>query len=126
MVRCFRCFRFRLVWCFFYFNKTPKKIFIQYSPVFVGFTPFVWAFVFKENNLECFRLWPLAGLEWAFEKVVLFTIVKMERLCYRNADLIVGQSEEILEHISNFEKETYFLYRNIPTLMSFNQRKIAI
>lgn len=39
----------------------------------------------------------------------------MERFCYRNADLIVGQSEEILQHISNFETaKSSFLYRNIP------------
>src|SRR5690606_14837022 len=62
-------------------------------------------------------LWPLAGLEMGILKKGWYysLLLKMERFCYRNADLIVGQSEEILQHISIFEKDKpFFLYRNIP------------
>ncbi len=62
-----------------------------------------------------FGHWP--GLEMGIlEKGLYYSLLlKMERFCYRNSDLIVGQSEEILHHISNFEKEIpLFLYRNIP------------
>ncbi len=103
---------------FFIFTKTPKKIFIQYSPVFIGFTAVCLGCLFsKKIILNVSDLWPLAGLEMGILKKGSYysLLVKMERYCYRNSDLIVGQSEEILEHISNFEKEKpFFLYRNIP------------
>src|SRR5690606_8008009 len=103
---------------FFIFNKTPKKIFIQYSPVFVGFTAVFLGFLFsKKIILNVSDLWPLAGLEMGILKKGWYysLLLRMERYCYRNADLVVGQSEEILQHISTFEKgKTFFLYRNIP------------
>lgn len=110
-------FSFSLI-LFFLFTKTPKKIFIQYSPVFVGFTAVSLGRLFsKKIILNVSDLWPLAGLEMGIlEKGFYYLLLlKMERFCYRNSDLIVGQSEEILHHITNFEKEkSFFLYRNIP------------
>lgn len=103
---------------FFIFTKTSKKIFIQYSPVFVGFTAVCLGRLFsKKTILNVSDLWPLAGLEMGILKKGWYysLLLKMERFCYRNSDLIIGQSEEILQHISNFEKEKpSFLYRNIP------------
>ncbi len=103
---------------FFIFTKTPKKIFIQYSPVFVGFTAVCLGRLFsKKIILNVSDLWPLAGLEMGILKKGWYysLLLKMERYCYRNSDIIVGQSEEILEHISIFENEKpSFLYRNIP------------
>ena len=110
-------FSFSLI-LFFLFTKTPKKIFIQYSPVFVGFTAVCLGRLFsKKIILNVSDLWPLAGLEMGILKKGWYysLLLKMERFCYRNADLIVGQSEEILHHISTFEKDKpFFLYRNIP------------
>ncbi len=71
----------------------------------------------KKIILNVSDLWPLAGLEMGILKKGMYysLLLKMERFCYRNATLIVGQSEEILSHISTFEKEKpSFLYRNIP------------
>lgn len=103
---------------FFSFNKTPKKIFIQYSPVFVGYTAVCLGRLFsKKIILNISDLWPLAGLEMGILKKGWYysLLLKMENFCYKNADLVVGQSEEILQHISNFKKEKpFFLYRNIP------------
>ncbi|SRX72509.1 glycosyltransferase family 4 protein [Aequorivita antarctica] len=103
---------------FFIFNKVPKKIFIQYSPVFIGFTAVCLGRMFsKKIILNVSDLWPLAGLEMGILKKGLYysILLKMERFCYRKAYLIVGQSEEILQHISTFEAEKlFFLYRNIP------------
>ena len=103
---------------FFSFNKTPKKIFVQYSPVFVGYTAVCLGRLFsKKIILNISDLWPLAGLEMGILKKGWYysLLLKMENFCYKNADLVVGQSEEILQHISNFKKEKpFFLYRNIP------------
>lgn len=110
-------FSFSLI-IFFLFNRTPKKIFIQYSPVFVGFTAVCLGRLFsKKVILNVSDLWPTAGLEMGILKKGwdYSLLLKMESYCYRKADLIVGQSEEILQHISNFENEKpSFLYRNIP------------
>ena len=103
---------------FFLFKKTPKKIFIQYSPVFVGFTAVCLGKIFsKKIILNISDLWPLAGLEMGIlNKGFYYTLLlKMERYCYKKSDLIIGQSEEILLHFSKLEnKKPLFLYRNIP------------
>lgn len=103
---------------FFLFKKTPKKIYIQYSPVFVGFTAVCLGKIFsKKIILNISDLWPLAGLEMGIlNKGFYYTLLlKMERYCYKKSDLIIGQSEEILQHISKLEnKKPLFLYRNIP------------
>ena len=103
---------------FFFFNKTPEKIFVQYSPVFIGFTAVGLGRLFsKKIILNISDLWPLAGLEMGIFKEGFYyrLLLKMERYCYKRASLIVGQSEEILDHISKFEGEKpFFLYRNIP------------
>lgn len=103
---------------FFLFKKTPKKIFIQYSPVFVGSTAVCLGKIFsKKIILNISDLWPLAGLEMGIlNKGFYYTLLlKMERYCYKKSDLIIGQSEEILQHISKLEnKKPLFLYRNIP------------
>ncbi|PHR13733.1 MAG: glycosyltransferase WbuB [Aequorivita sp.] len=109
-------FSFSLI-LFFVFSKTPKKIFIQYSPVFVGFTGICLGRLFsKKIILNVSDLWPLAGFEMGIlKKGTYYSLLqKMEKFCYKNADLIVGQSEEILQHISNYCKKSTFLYRNVP------------
>lgn len=103
---------------YFLFQRTPKTIFVQYSPVFVGFTAVLLGKILsKKVILNVSDLWPLAGLEMGILKKGWYysQLLKMERYCYRNADLIVGQSQEIIEHIKVFEKDTpCFLYRNLP------------
>jgi glycosyltransferase involved in cell wall biosynthesis len=103
---------------YFIFTKTPKKIFVQYSPVFVGFTAVFLGWLFsKKIILNVSDLWPLAGLEMGILKKGWYysLLLKMERFCYQKAHLIVGQSEEILQHVLTFEKgKATFLYRNIP------------
>tara|TARA_R100000306_G_scaffold1446_1_gene4013 strand:+ start:1750 stop:2913 length:1164 start_codon:yes stop_codon:yes gene_type:complete len=102
---------------FFLFRKNPKIIFIQYSPVFVGFTAVFWSWVLgKKRILNVSDLWPLAGLEMGLlNKGTYYSILeKMERFCYRKSNLIVGQSEEILSHVTKYCKTPTFLYRNIP------------
>lgn len=103
---------------FLVFTKSPKKIIIQYSPVFTGFTSVFWAKLFgKKIILNVSDLWPLAGLEMGIlNKGMYYTILlKMERFCYRKSHLILGQSEEILHHIKKIEiDKPMFLYRNFP------------
>ncbi len=111
---------------FLLFKKTPKLVFIQYSPVFVGFTSVFWAKKLgKKLILNVSDLWPLAGLEMGLlNKGFYYNILtKMERFCYKKSNLILGQSEEILNHIrKNKINSPLFLYRNYP---DFNPPNIS-
>jgi len=104
---------------FFVFSKTPKKVIIQYSPVFVGFAGVFWCWLLKKKVvLNVSDLWPLAGLEMGLlQKGTYYTILeKMEEFCYKHSDLILGQSQEILDHVQEKEPSSKgFLYRNYPT-----------
>ncbi|MCF6306652.1 MAG: glycosyltransferase family 4 protein [Flavobacteriaceae bacterium] len=103
---------------FFFLKRIPKKVVIQYSPVFVGFTAVFLSILFRKKIiLNVSDLWPLAGLEMGLlKKGAYYSILeKMEHFCYRKSDLILGQSEEILQHIKNLKiEQPLFLYRNFP------------
>jgi glycosyltransferase involved in cell wall biosynthesis len=107
---------------FFMLKRIPKLVFVQYSPVFVGFTSVFWGWILgKKIILNVSDLWPLAGLEMGLlKKGIYYSLLeKMERFCYKKAHLILGQSEEILQHIRLREvKKNLFLYRNFPNFKS--------
>jgi len=103
---------------FLIFKKTPKKVIIQYSPVLIGFIAVLWSkFLQKKVILNISDLWPLAGLEMGVLKKGFYysVLAKMERFCYKNSHLILGQSQEILDHVTKGGVSVpLFLYRNIP------------
>ena len=72
-------------------------------------------------------MWPLSGLVLgAFKKNLTYKLLEnIERFNYKSAYLILGQSEEILTHITSiFPQKDTFLYRNYPdfnTLKSENK-----
>jgi glycosyltransferase involved in cell wall biosynthesis len=109
---------------FFILKRIPKQVFVQYSPVFVGFTAIFWSWIFgRKTILNVSDLWPLAGLEMGLlNKGFYYSLLeKMEGFCYRKADLITGQSEEILQHIkSKNSSAKLFLYRNFPNFEPFD------
>jgi glycosyltransferase involved in cell wall biosynthesis len=103
---------------FFVLKSTPKKVIVQYSPVFVGFTGVFWSWLLhKKTILNVSDLWPLAGLEMGLlNKGTYYNILeKMEHFCYDKSELILGQSQEILDHVALQEpQKPNFLYRNFP------------
>ncbi|MEZ4796946.1 MAG: glycosyltransferase family 4 protein [Flavobacteriaceae bacterium] len=110
-------YSFSLIW-FFTWNKIPNKVIVQSPPLLVAFTSMFFLRRKKRKLiLNISDLWPIAGLELgAFKKNLSYKILELiERFNYIKADLIIGQSEEILEHISSIvpNKKT-FLYRNYP------------
>ena len=113
-------YSFSLVW-FFLWNTIPKIVIIQSPPLVVGFTSILFLRSKKRKLiLNVSDLWPLAGLELGvFKRNLTYKILeKIERYNYGKADLILGQSEEILTHIkSSFPKKDTFLYRNFPKLV---------
>lgn len=110
-------YSFSLVW-FFMWNKLPNKVIVQSPPLLVAFTCMF--FIRNKNRkliLNVSDLWPIAGLELgAFKKNFSYKLLeRIERFNYKKADLVLGQSEEILAHITSiFPEKNTFLYRNFP------------
>ena len=64
-------------------------------------------------------MWPSAGLELgALKKGIGYTFLKkIERFNYKNANLVMRQSNEILAHIKQITTQPkLFLYRNYPDI----------
>lgn len=110
-------YSFSLVW-FFMWSKIPKTVIIQSPPLLVAFTCML--FLKKKNRnlvLNVSDLWPIAGLELgALKKNFSYRLLeRIERFNYKKASLVLGQSEEILTHITSlFNDKPVFLYRNFP------------
>jgi len=112
-------YSFSLIW-FFVFFKIPRIVIIQSPPLLVAFTS-VCFLRSKQRKLilNVSDLWPLAGLKLGVLKknIVLKFLERIEHFNYKNASSILGQSNEILEHVSSdFPNKKVFLYRNYPNL----------
>lgn len=114
-------YSFSLGW-FFMWNTIPKTVIVQSPPLLVAFT----CMLFLKSKKRCLilnvsDLWPIAGLELgAFKKNFSYKMLeRIEHFNYKSADLVLGQSEEILTHVKSIaiEKNT-FLYRNYPDFKS--------
>ena len=93
-------------------------VIIQCSPLLVGFRSLKTA---KKLSLKTVinisDIWPLAAVELgAMKKGLIYAWMRMmEVYIYKNANLILGQSEEILTHVSKEGAEApQLLYRNFP------------
>lgn len=106
-----------LVW-FFIWNRIPNKVIVQSPPLLVAFTCMLFLKRKKRKLiLNVSDLWPIAGLELgAFKKNFSYKMLeKIERYNYKKADLVLGQSNEIISHIKTlFPKKETFIYRNYP------------
>lgn len=110
-------YSFSLIW-FFLWHKVPKTVIVQSPPLLVAFTCM---FFLKSKKrqliLNISDLWPIAGLELgAFKRNFSYKILeKIEKFNYKKADLVLGQSEEIIAHVLTiFPNKPTFLYRNFP------------
>lgn len=110
------------IWCF----GTRRKLVNSYDLVIVQSPPLPVAYsaiklfktVFRKKViLNVSDLWPLSAVELGVmrkDNVSHRIFAHMERSIYHHADAIMGQSEEILEHIRLFDpKKDCFLYRNL-------------
>lgn len=110
-------YSFSLIW-YFLWNKLPKTVIVQSPPLLVAFTCMLFLKRNKRNLiLNVSDLWPIAGLELgALKKNTSYkALERIERFNYRRANLIMGQSEEILSHVKKIiDHDHTFLYRNYP------------
>ena len=113
---------------FFAFKKIPRTVIIQSPPLLVAFTCTLLLRSRKRRLiLNVSDLWPLAGLElgvfkrnWSYRM-----LEKIEHFNYSNSNLVLGQSQEILEHVnSSLPKKPVALYRNFPNIYFEHFRSI--
>ncbi len=103
---------------YFLTHRISNKVIIQSPPLIVAFFSVLFLRSKKRKLiLNVSDLWPQAGLELgAFKKNFTYrTLEKIEHFNYKNVDLILGQSNEILTHVKDIvpNKEA-LLYRNFP------------
>lgn len=114
-------YSFSLIW-FFIWHKIPNQVIVQSPPLLVAFTcMFCLRSKKRQLILNVSDLWPIAGLELgAFKKNFSYRgLEKIESFNYKKADLVLGQSDEILTHVlSMFPQKSTFLYRNYPNFES--------
>ncbi len=112
-------YSFSLIW-FFIWNKIPDKVIVQSPPLLVSFTcMFFLRSKRRKLILNVSDLWPSAGLELGAlkEGFAYKMLKKLEAFNYKKADLILGQSNEILTHIKTITTAPkMFLYRNFPEI----------
>jgi glycosyltransferase involved in cell wall biosynthesis len=106
---------------FFYLlvKKTPKKVVVQSPPLLLSFVAvLVLSLKKKKIIVNISDLWPLAAIELKAikensisHKFSLF----IELFIYKKATVILGQSNEIISHVTTFfPDKKYLLYRNFP------------
>jgi glycosyltransferase involved in cell wall biosynthesis len=101
------------------FKKTPQKVVIQSPPLLLSFISVVVLSLKKKKIiLNVSDLWPLAAIELQVLKKNSFShqfSLFLERFIYKKATLVLGQSNEIINHIQTFfPNKKCYLYQNLP------------
>lgn len=111
-----------MIWLFAFKRKTIKqfdRVIIQSPTLFVATSAMMLfkGLYHKKTILNVSDLWPSSLIEMNAMKEGSFSyriMSKCERYLYRKADAIMGQSNEILDHISTFpSSDSKFLYRHL-------------
>lgn len=122
-----------MIWLFmFRFNKIKSydRVIIQTPTLVVAASAML---LFKKLYgktviLNVSDIWPLTAVDMGAikENSRSYKFLSMlERFLYRNADGILGQSNEILNHIKNFpNKNKLFLYRNLQQYSFDTEHKV--
>ena len=110
------------MWAFAFKRKLVRsydRVIVQSPPIMVSVSAMLlFKKLFGKNVvLNVSDLWPGSAVELGFVRegsISFKALSSFERFIYRNADSVMGQSQEILEHVeSMFPGKRTFLYRNL-------------
>ena len=125
IIRLFSMLSFALSFWFSVFSflrKKPDVFIIQSPPLLVALSGLVLTKVLRcKNILNVSDIWPLSALELEVIKKGFFYsfLEKIEKLNYKLADKIIGQSEEIISHIKGVVDKQFLIYRNVPNYREY-------
>lgn len=103
---------------FHLWNRKPDIVIIQNTPLLVAFSALILTKLLPscKKVLNVSDLWPLSAAELGLIKKEerKYKIMEwLESYNYSSSDLIVGQSNEIIQYIHKRADRPFFLYRNI-------------
>lgn len=116
------------LWSSFFMLKRikPDILIVNSPPLLVGYSGLLLAKSLKiKSILNVSDLWPLSALDLGIlKKGKLYSFLeKIEHRNYNLADKIIGQSEEIISHITKEQdKKEKFIYRNVPFLKEYKPK----
>lgn len=106
-----------------FISRRYKNILIQCPPLPVAmFATLISKIMRKRLIVNVSDLWPLSAKEMGVikEKSSVYKIMdRMASIVYKKSDLVLGQSQEIIDYIKNYYvKKPSFLYRNLQSEVS--------
>ncbi|WP_166382123.1 glycosyltransferase family 4 protein [Polaribacter sp. 11A2H] len=107
---------------FSFIRKKPDLFIIQSPPLLVALSGLLLTKVLRcKNILNVSDIWPLSALELEVIKKGFFYsfLEKIEKVNYKLADTIIGQSEEIIAHIKGVVDKEFLIYRNVPNYREY-------
>ncbi|MEE9409068.1 MAG: glycosyltransferase family 4 protein [Polaribacter sp.] len=120
-------FSWALWFSFFSFlRKKPDVFIVQSPPLLVAFSGLILSkFLGCKNILNVSDIWPLSALELGVIKKGFFysLLEKVEKVNYKLADKIVGQSEETISHINKLVQKDFLVYRNVSDYEEYQPKE---
>ena len=112
------------------FKKPAEVVIIQSPPLLIAYSA-IRLYVSKKRKviLNVSDLWPQAGLDLgALKKGKFYNYLKaIEAYNYTKADMVMGQSQEILDHVRSIHpQKEMVLYRNFPDIKFNTDPTISI
>lgn len=95
-------------------NGRPERLFVQSPPLPLAFSGYGLARMFGIRLVANFSdIWPraIADLGHLSEGFLYKALHGIEKKIYKNAELCVGQSDEIVSYIQKYAQKPVFLYR---------------
>ncbi|MCL7764223.1 glycosyltransferase family 4 protein [Polaribacter sp. Z014] len=111
---------------FSFIRKKPDLFIIQSPPLLVALSGLLFSKLLGcKNVLNVSDIWPLSALELGVIKKGFFYsfLEKIEKVNYKLADKIIGQSEEIITHIKAVVDKDFLVYRNVPNIKKYSVKE---
>src|SRR5690606_24514951 len=100
---------------FFIWRRKPDFIIVESPPLTLGFSGWILSGLSRSRLiLNISDLWPLSAKELGAinDGIAYRMLERLERFLYRQAELSMGQSQEIVDHIRRLSMTDVYLFRN--------------